>query len=68
MSNQLRELLRDPSTDVQKETEVDISVQERRKDISTAFSLLLYHAQKNPEEFYQSFLEKASFIAVPIYL
>ena len=64
----MRELFQDPSNDVQEEVQVDISVQERRRDISTAFSLLLCHAKINLEEFNQNLLEKVSFVAVPIYL
>ena len=58
MSNQLRELLQDPCND--SEDEKDLLVQERLRDVSTAFSLLLYHAKINTEDVSQDISEKVS--------
>ena len=60
MSNQLRELLQDPCNDSEDEKE-DLLVQERLKDISTAFSLLLYHADINTEDVLQYITQMVSY-------
>ena len=59
MSNQLRELLQDPCNDSENEKE-DLLVQERLRDVSTAFSLLLYHAKINTEDVSQDISERVS--------
>ena len=60
MSNQLRELLQDPCNDSEDEKE-DISFQERLRDICTAFSLLLYHANINTEDMCQDINQMVSY-------
>ena len=60
MSNQLRELLKDPCNDSEDEKE-DLSVQERLRDISTAFSLLLYHADINTEDMCRTITQMVSY-------
>ena len=61
MSNQLRELLlQDPCNDSE-DTKEDISVQERLRDICTAFSLLLYHLNINTEDMCQNITQMVSY-------
>ena len=59
MSNHLWELLQDPRND--SEDEKDLSVQERVRDICTAFSLLLYHAQINTEDVLQYIIQMVKY-------
>ena len=61
MSKQLRELLQDPCNDSEDEKE-DLSAQEKLRDICTAFSLLLYHADINTEDVLQYITETVSCI------
>ena len=60
MSNQLKELLEDPCNDSEDKKE-DISFQERLRDICTAFSLLLYHANINTEDVLQYITQMVSY-------
>ena len=61
MCNQLRELLQDPCNDSDNEEE-GLSVQEKLRDICTAFSLLLYHAEINTEDVLQYITQMVSCI------
>ena len=60
MSKQLQELLQDPCNDSEDEKE-DLSVQEKLRDICTAFSLLLYHAEINTEDVLQYITQMVSY-------
>ena len=60
MSKQLQELLQDPCNDSEDEKE-DLSVQEKLRDICTAFSLLLYHAEINTEDVVHNISEIVSY-------
>ena len=59
MSKQLRELLQDPCND--SEDEKDLSVQEKLRDICTAFSLILYHTEIKTEHVVQNITETVSY-------